>query len=407
MSLAWIATHRPVWQAGSRRVLGTDEDLLTLAVEAASAGLGDAPAGTVDRIVMVVSRPDVVNSAAQGVIRRALGISDPVPIELRLGGSVATLEALASSTPGTLVIAAEDGSAGAASGAAFIASEGMTLSSPDLVDRSLPMRVRHFDELATHRYDDARLERERGWRPALEELSGGSVATFLAGVPGKEVSRFGATVLPDTDVMDATAPFFVLAAMASAGRDGRLIAVDSALGCGVDVRNTGSARVAVSHRAPVAVADGPRFDTLVSEIPISLPAYERAFEARLGLQAAQCECGELSYPPRLLCLSCGEMDRTSSFPLPRTGSVYSVVTVHIKVPGMATPYARAVVELDGVPVRILMPVTDFRPVDSKIGDRGRLVLRRIATREGVPDYGYSFQPDEREGQPDMRERVAP
>jgi uncharacterized OB-fold protein len=206
--------------------------------------------------------------------------------------------------------------------------------------------------------------------------------------------------------MDAAAPLFVLAAMASAGRDGRLIAVDTALGCGVDVGNAGSAAVSASNRTPVAVADSPRFDSLVSEIPISLPAYERAFEARLGLLAAQCECGQLRYPPRLVCLSGAETDRTTPFALPRTGSVYSVVTVHIKVPGMATPYARAVVELDGVPVRILMPVTDSKPLDCSIDDRGRLVLRRIATREGIPDYGFSFQPDQHEGQPNQREKVA-
>ena len=60
---------------------------------------------------------------------------------------------------------------------------------------------------------------------------------------------------------------------------------------------------------------------------------------------------------------------------------------------MATPYSVAVVEIDGTDVRALMPVADAVPGRSAVGDRGRLVLRSIAVRQGVPDYGYAFQPE--------------
>jgi uncharacterized OB-fold protein len=81
-------------------------------------------------------------------------------------------------------------------------------------------------------------------------------------------------------------------------------------------------------------------------------------------------------------------------PLPRTAAVYSVVTVRTPVPGVPGPYSLAVVALDGVAVRLLTPVTDAVPGSARIGDHGALVLRRLAVREGVPDYGYAFQPAE-------------
>jgi len=63
------------------------------------------------------------------------------------------------------------------------------------------------------------------------------------------------------------------------------------------------------------------------------------------------------------------------------------------VPGLKTPYALVIVELDEVGVRALVKVTGAEPDTVNIGDRGRLLLRRVALRSGVPDYGYAFQPE--------------
>ena len=128
-----------------------------------------------------------------------------------------------------------------------------------------------------------------------------------------------------------------------------------------------------------------------ADIPFSMPAYARAFDAKVGLTAAQCECGKVSYPPRLVCLECDRYDATHPVDLPRTGEVYTTVMIHTPVPGVAGPYAIAIVSLDGSPVRVLAPVADAVAPGADIGDRGHLVLRLIATREGVPDYGYAFQ----------------
>jgi uncharacterized OB-fold protein len=81
-------------------------------------------------------------------------------------------------------------------------------------------------------------------------------------------------------------------------------------------------------------------------------------------------------------------------PLPRTGTVYTGVTVRIPVPGLPTPYSLVIVDLDGVSLRVLARVTGAEPGTARIGDRGRMVLRRVAVRSGVPDYGYAFCPEE-------------
>jgi uncharacterized protein len=69
------------------------------------------------------------------------------------------------------------------------------------------------------------------------------------------------------------------------------------------------------------------------------------------------------------------------------------VTVEIPVPGLRTPYSLVIVELDDVDVRALAKVTGAAPGTVAIGDRGRLALRRMAVRSGVPDYGYAFEPE--------------
>ena len=129
------------------------------------------------------------------------------------------------------------------------------------------------------------------------------------------------------------------------------------------------------------------------EVKIALTAYDRAFEPKLRWEAGQCRvCLMLAFPPRYRCLGCGSEGTATAVSLPRSGRVYSVTTVRVPVPGLGIPYDLAIVELNGAEVRALVTVTDTPAGTVSIGDPGRLVLRRVATRSGVPDYGYAFSP---------------
>ena len=129
------------------------------------------------------------------------------------------------------------------------------------------------------------------------------------------------------------------------------------------------------------------------EIRISLPAYERAFEAKVRLEAGRCpHCGTLALPPRHRCLGCGAEGDAGLVELPRDATVYTTTTIHTPVPGLATPYTIVIVELGETGVRLLAQVTGTPPGSVGIGDRGEMVLRRVALRSGIPDYGYSFSP---------------
>jgi uncharacterized OB-fold protein len=396
VTIAWLSTYQPAWESKSRRVMGPDEDLVTLAVDAASPGMRGFGGDSIARIIVVTEQPDVINTAAYGVLRRSLGIPDPVAVEFRVGGAPAALDALASSPTGTLVIGVENGTRGAAAGAALVADRGMAVDHLGRVDRSLPMRVHALGSPRPRLYDDARLERERGWRRAIEDLADGTDPVVIAGITAKEAPKLLKQAVGTDDAVGAASPFFALARMAAESGSGRLVALDEASGQAASVKGGTPAMIRTQRRAAVPAELAPRFADDGTEIPVALPAYERAFDAKVGFVAARCECGELNYPPRSLCLSCGASGRSTPEALPREGTVYTVVTVHIKVPAMATPYARAVVDVDGTPLRVLAAVTDVPPLTCAIGDRGRFVLRRVATREGVPDYGYSFQPTERE-----------
>ncbi len=129
------------------------------------------------------------------------------------------------------------------------------------------------------------------------------------------------------------------------------------------------------------------------EIKISLPAYERAFEPKLRLEAGRCpHCGTLALPPRHRCLGCGAEGDAELVELPRDAVVYTTTTIHTPVPGLATPYTIVIVDLGDTGVRLLAQVTGADPGSVAIGDQGAMVLRRVAERSGIPDYGYSFAP---------------
>lgn len=385
-NVASIGTYLPCWGSTHHRVPGDDEDAITLAVEAGRAALAGSAA--VERVVLVSRDLPLLESSNAAVLLAGLSLDPELEVDERLGGAPAAVDALSSARPRTLVIGVDLDPAGAA--AVLTAESGLRVRTAARVARSLPVRTRSGIGVV-HDYGDPRLLHERGlvaslgaaWLDTPAALAGVDHATATELCIGKP------PVLPTTG---ASAGLFALAAMAEAGTAGPLVAVEQASLSGLTVvggtaqlhRHEPPAR-AVPHGSVVAEAD----------IPISLAAYERAFEAKVRWEAGKfAGSDELDFPPRYQVDADGRLStHYERVPLPRTGTVYTETTVQIPVPGLKTPYSLVIVELDGVGVRALVKVTGVEAGVVKIGDRGRLTLRRVAVRSGVPDYGYAFAPE--------------
>ncbi|MGW6421526.1 OB-fold domain-containing protein [Nocardia sp. NPDC055053] len=383
--VASMGTYLPCWGDRHHRVAGDDEDAVTLAVEAGRAALaGGEP---VERVVLVSRDLPLVESSNTAVLLAGLGLDPELEVTERLGGAPATLDALSSARPRTLVIGVDLEPAGAA--AAWISDRnGVQVRTTARVARSLPVRTRHAD--GVHDYGDPRLLRERG---LVASLSAAWLDTpfAVAGVEHKQAAALCGTP-PRLPTTGASSALFALAAMAEWGAAGLLVGVEQASLSGVTVV---PGPLSLRRLEPPA---RPPLDGIVepgTDLPLSLAAYERAFEAKVRWEAGRHEgTDELDFPPRYRLGADGSLATTYTLvPLPRTGTVYAATTVRMPVPGQKSPYTLVVVELDDIGVRALAKVTGADAGTAEIGARGRMVLRRVAIRSGVPDYGYAFEPE--------------
>ncbi|MCZ0729797.1 OB-fold domain-containing protein [Mycolicibacterium iranicum] len=385
--VASVGTYLPCWGSHLQRVAGDDEDAVTMAVEAGRAALTGG--GAVERVVLVSRDLPLLESSNAAVLLAGLGLDPELEVDERLGGAPATVDALSSARPRTLIIGADLVPAGAA--AILTAERGLQVRTAARVARSLPVRTRRATG-DLHDYGDPRLLHERG---LIASLAAAWLDTPVA-VAGVDHARAVDLCLGDPPVLPtvgASASLFALAGLAEQGRTGPLVAVEQAILSGISV----SGGTAQTHRREPRPRPIPESTSGAdANIPISLAAYERAFEAKVRWEAGQfADSDELDFPPRYRVGVDGALATDYELvPLPRTGTVYTETTVHIPVPGLTTPYSLVIVELDGVGVRALVKVTGATPGTVDIGGRGRMALRRVAVRSGVPDYGYAFEPDQ-------------
>jgi uncharacterized protein len=384
--VASIGTYLPCWGTQAQRVAGDDEDAITLAVEAGRAALAGSAA--VERVVLVTRDMPLLESSNAAVLLAGLSLDPELEVDERLGGAPAAIDALSSARPRTLVIGVDLDPAGAA--AALTADNGLRVRTAARVARSLPVRTRNAVG-GVHDYGDPRLLHERGLVASL----GAAWLDTPAAVAGVDHATAAELCIGDPaplPTVGASAGLFALAAMAEAATTGPLVTVEQASLSGLTVVG-GTAQL--HRREPPARAIPAGAVLTGADIPISLAAYERAFEAKVRWEAGKfADSDELDFPPRYRVDNHGKLTvRYERVALPRTGTVYTETTVHIPVPGLKTPYSLVIVELDGVGVRALAKVTGAEPGKVQIGARGRMALRRVAVRSGVPDYGYAFEPE--------------
>jgi uncharacterized OB-fold protein len=397
-----IGTYLPPWTVRDRRVKGPDEDALTMAV---AAGRAADPAATARRVVLVSRDFPLLEGGNGAVLLAGLSLPADVAVSEVLGGAPAVLDQLLGGTDGTLVLAADDSATAAAAGAILLGSTGPALAPVARQTRSLPTTVRGEDGVR-HDYGDPRLQREVGVKSTVARL-GLANSQPVAAVVGVKAKELGgdldvATALEEP-ISSASGVVRALANLIEKDESGGLLLA-------VEQSSVTVAEVTLSATAPTITRDEisarplPTFRTADGNgIPISLPAYARAFEPKLRWEAAVFEeragiDSAPQFPPRARVDDDGGLVTEYRLePLPRTGSVYTQTTIRIPVPDLPSPYSIAVVQLDGSPVRVLMKVTGVPAGEASIGQAGSVVLRKIADRAGVPDYGYAFQPATREG----------
>lgn len=382
-----IGTYLPPWGTASARVPGRDEDVVTMAV-AAGLPLTSLNGDLVERVVLITREPPLLEGGNGAALLAGLGLPPDTPVLEQLGGAPAALEGVVSAAPATLVIGA-DATPAAGAVAVLCGAGGLDLSLVSQLSRSLPVVTRNAQGVTTD-YDDPRLLRERGVARSLDRAGLTGKVAFVAGLGDREAGALTEGPMTTLPTRGASAALFALATAVEGGGGVRILAVEQANVAGADLA-AGSAQVIRNEPAPI---EPPRLRSNPgSPMSISLAAYERAFEPKLQLRAAECQtCATLSYPPRFRCLECGSEEPAPLVDLPRDAVVYSAVTVHVPVPGLATPYSLVLAELGDTAVRVLVGLTGAPPGAVAIDDRGRLVFRRVALRSGVPDYGYAFLP---------------
>lgn len=388
-----IGTYLPPWSKGGRRVKGPDEDALTMAVAAGRAADPDAVA---QRVVIVSRNFPLIEGGNSAVLLAALGLADDVLVTEVLGGAPAVLDQLVDAAPATLVIGSDDNDTVVGAAAALTGETGAAVTARARRSRSLPLVARR-DDGSRDTYPDPRLQREVGVRATLATLdvSGGDLAAVV-GVPASQLGGdFDASGTVEESASSAAGAIRVLAGAAERNSAGLLIAVEQAAVSVAEIA-PGAPRI---RRDEVSPRELPKFTIAQGVgIPISMPAYSRAFEPKIRWAAAVFEerpgiDSAPQFPPRFRVDNSGVLASDYRLePLPRTGTVYTHTTIRIPVPDLPSPYSLAVVELDGSPVRALMKVTGVPAGEAAVGQAGCVVLRRIATRAGIPDYGYAFWP---------------
>lgn len=395
-----IGTYLPPWMVGDRRVKGPDEDALTMAV---AAGRAADPDATAQRVVLVSRDFPLFEGGNGAVLLAALSLPADTAVSEVLGGASAVLDQLLSAADGTLLLATDNSTSVAAAAAVLTGPSGTRLTPLARQTRSLPTVTRGEDGVRRD-YGDPRLQREVGIKSTIARL-GLTRPRALAAVVGVKAKELGGDLdvkgALENPVSSASGVIRMLADLVEKkpGGCGPLIAVEQASVTLADV--TVSTNDTAITRNEAAKGELPKFRTVQGNgIPISLPAYARAFEPKLRWEAAVfderpgIDAGP-QFPPRARVDDNGGLVAHYRLePLPRTGRIYTQTTVRVPVPDLPSPYSIAVVQLDGSPVRVLMKVTGVPAGEATIGQSGEVVLRKIADRGGIPDYGYAFQPTE-------------
>jgi hydroxymethylglutaryl-CoA synthase len=420
-------------------VCGADEDVLTLAAEAAGRAIAASGLQTdiVDGLWWGTSRPPFAEGPSHAVLAAAVGLSTKSGGALCSGSAHAGMEALlgaadavgAGSARVALVVVSDavvpgagtgfEERCGAGAAAIVLVADGGPASLGPRVTRTHPYlgRFRGDGEPATRDLYDSRLFREEVFLPTMRDV-GEQLATLdirAWSLPDPD-GRLGTTVAKQLDAgtPSSAAVYTQLgdtgAAAALLGAAGALDASGSVAMIGYGGGRATGLVVTADHAVPGAagvaaiLADGrpttyttalrarsqlvATGETVAMGVPPESAQLVRGADEILGLLGARCvDCGTINTPPSIHphCISCGSAKFVLT-PIARRGVVHTFVINHTMPAPFVAPLPLAIVDLtDGA--RVMLQVVGDGS-DLEVGTEVELVLRRYIYERGVPVYGY-------------------
>ena len=424
---------------GQAGVCAPDEDVLTLAAEAATRALAASELQTdiVDGLWWGTTRPPFAEGPSHAVLARAIGLSHRSSGALCAGSPHSGMEALlgaadaigAGSARVALVVVSDaivpglgtqyETRAGAGAAAVVLVSHGGDASIGARVTRTYPFlgRYRGDGEHSTRDLYDPRLFREEVFVPALRELGEQLAALDVRAwsLPDPD-GRLGAVVAKQigattpasdavyTELGDTGAAAALLGGIGSLDVAGTVAIVGwgGGRGTGLEINVKapvrGAATIAhtITAGRPASYADVLRArnqlvasgETVQMAVPPESAQFVRGADEMLGLMGARCvDCGTINTPPSIHphCTSCGSAKFVLT-PLARRGRVHTYVVNHTMPSPFVAPLPLAVIDLDDGARVMLQVIGDGS--DLEVGSHVELVLRKYAHERGVPVYGY-------------------
>ena len=424
---------------GHAAVCGADEDVLTLAAEAAGRAIAASGLQTdiVDGLWWGTTRPPFAEGPSHAVLAAAIGLSTKSGGALCSGSPHAGMEALlgaadavgSGSARVALVVVSDavvpgagttfEERCGAGAAAIVLVADDGPASVGARVTRTHPYlgRFRGDGETATRDLYDSRLFREEVFLPTMRDV-GEQLATLdirAWSVPDPD-GRLGTTVAKQLDAGTPSSAT-VYTQLGDTGAAAALLGAIGALDAGGNValigygggRATGvviAAERAVPGAASVAaiIAEGqptnypavlrsrnqlvPSGETVPMGVPPESAQLVRGADEILGLLGARCvDCGTINTPPSIHphCISCGSAKFVLT-PIARHGVVHTFVVNHTMPAPFVAPLPLAIIDLDDG-ARVMLQVVG-NGADLEVGTEVELVLRRYIHERGVPVYGY-------------------
>jgi hydroxymethylglutaryl-CoA synthase len=432
------------WGRGGRgqvAVCAPDEDMLTLAWDAATAAVEAAGVSIdeIDALYWGTSRPPFAEGPSLAFLAAALGLDPWVGGGLLSGSAHAGMEALAAGADrvaagrgrNVLVVVSDtlrpglgtgfEARCGAGAAAVVLCDGGGTASLSVQVTYSRPLvdRYRGDGEVDNRDLYDARLFREEIFLPSIEEvvneLGDGIRAWSLPdpdGRLGAVAAKTAGGALASADVYqalgDTGAAAALLGALGALDTTGTVAVVGTGggrtTGATIDVETPVPGATSVANAlaggrsasyADMLRARGqlvPGGETIPMGVPPESALFARGADEMLGLLGGRCvDCGSISTPPSIhpTCINCGG-PKLEPVQLARGGTVQTYVINHTMPAPFVAPLPIAVLDMDDGARLMLQVVGDG--TDVEIGRTVKLVLRKYAHERGVPVYGFKAQP---------------